>query len=108
MSDQAYNPYGPKHTIHCQDVPTRDEPYGPGKLSAHSQANQEDNALIHHALTIYRKYCQDRLTLLGENSIPTDHDIEIIEFLRSQVIRTTKLQKHWLTRIIHTRLIRWS
>ena len=71
--------------------------------------NQENNALIHHALKVYVKYIAGQLILLQEKGyMATVHDEMVMNYLKMQIIRAKRLDRKQEIDIINSKLVKWT
>ena len=71
--------------------------------------NQENNALIHHAIKVYVKYIAEQLILLQEKGqLVTEHDEMVMNYLKMQITRAKRLDRKQEIDIINTKLVKWK
>jgi len=71
--------------------------------------NQENRATLHHALKVYIKDMQRQLSLLLEKGhLLSDHDRQVVEFYRAQIVRAKRLDRLQEVEIINTKLVKWK
>jgi len=71
--------------------------------------NQENNALIHHALKVYVKYIAEQLILLQEKGqLATVHDEMVMNYLKMQIARAQRIDRKQEIDIINSKLVKWK